>query len=161
VTLDHAKAPVALNALEAPLREKPSNYPEPFASRLAGREKRPLGDLFALSNFGVNLTRLAPGAMSALRHAHSKQDEFIYILSGHPTLVTDEGETKLRCGMCAGFRSGTGNAHHLVNRTQEEVVYLEVGDRTRGDEVVYPDDDLEARLEDGKWIFTHKDGRGY
>src|SRR5258706_9169209 len=95
--------PVALVAAEAPPRTKPSNYPEPFASRMAGRVKRPLGDLFGLTNFGVNLTRLTPGAVSALLHAHSRQDEFIYILEGQPTLVTDAGETPLGPGMCAGF----------------------------------------------------------
>src|SRR5438876_2809561 len=108
--------PVAIVATEAAPRTKPSNYPEPFASRMAGREKRPLGDVFGLSNFGVNLTRLIPGACSALRHAHSKQDEFVYILAGHPVLITDQGETPLSPGTCAGFKAGTGNGHHLVNR---------------------------------------------
>ena len=154
--------PVALVAAEAPPRTKPTNYPEPFASRMAGREKRPLGDLFGLANFGVNLTRLAPGAISALRHAHSRQDEFVYILSGHPVLVTDAGETPLAPGMCAGFRAGTGDGHHLVNRTKEDVVYLEVGDRTPGDAVTYPDNDLQAVLgPDGKWRYAHKDGTPY
>ena len=153
---------VAILAAAAPPRTKPSNYPEPFASRMAGREKRPLGDLFGLTNFGVNLTRLAPGAVSALRHAHSRQDEFIYILQGEPMLVTDVGETLLRPGMCAGFKGGTGDAHHLVNRTTIEVVYLEVGDRTVGDAGSYPDDDIQAVLNaDGKWMFTHKDGTPY
>ncbi len=154
-------APVAITALDAPVRVRPSNYPEPFASRMAGREKRPLGDLFGLTNFGVNLTRLAPGAMSSLRHAHSRQDEFVYILHGHPTLVTDAGRTALSPGMCAGFRAGTGDGHHLLNETQEVVEYLEVGDRTPGDQGSYPDDDLVAVLEDGRWRFTHKDGTPY
>ena len=153
--------PIAVVAAEAPARTKPSNYPEPFASRMAGRRKQPLGDLFGLSNFGVNLTRLAPGAVSALRHAHSRQDEFVYILQGHPTLHTDEGLTPLRPGMCAGFKAGSGNGHRLVNETAEEVVYLEVGDRTPGDEASYPDDDIQARLEQGRWTFTHKDGTPY
>lgn len=153
--------PVSLRAEDAPARTKPSNYPEPFASRMAGRLKKPLGDLFGLVNFGVNLTTLAPGAASALRHAHSKQDEFIYILQGHPTLHTDEGLTKLAPGMCAGFAHGTGNGHRLLNETTEDVVYLEVGDRTPGDEGSYPDDDLRAELVDGKWRFTHKDGTPY
>src|SRR5437870_7517257 len=96
--------PSAIDAAEAPLRIKPTNYPEPFASRMAGREKRPLGDLFGLTNFGVNLTRLAPGAVSALRHAHSRQDEFVYVLAGQPTLVTDVGDLPLQPGMCAGFK---------------------------------------------------------
>lgn len=153
--------PIAVVAAEAPARTKPSNYPEPFASRMAGRRKQPLGDLFGLSNFGVNLTRLAPGAVSALRHAHSRQDEFVYILQGHPTLHTDEGLTPLGPGMCAGFKAGSGNGHRLVNETAEEVVYLEVGDRTPGDEASYPDDDIQARLEQGRWAFTHKDGTPY
>ncbi|HYG54074.1 MAG TPA: cupin domain-containing protein [Burkholderiales bacterium] len=156
-----SKARVAIVAEEAPARTKPSNYPEPFASRVAGRLKRPLGDLFGLTNFGVNLTRLAPGAMSALRHAHTKQDEFVYILEGHPTLRSDEGETPLAPGMCAGFKAGTGNGHHLVNETSKEVLYLEVGDRTPGDEASYPDDDLKAMLVEGKWRFTRKDGTPY
>lgn len=153
--------PVAIVAATAPARTKPSNYPEPFASRMAGRRKQPLGDLFGLTHFGVNLTRLAPNAVSALRHAHSKQDEFVYILAGHPTLHTDEGRTRLAPGMCAGFKAGTGNGHRLVNETGEEVVYLEVGDRTPGDEGSYPDDDLRALLVDGQWRFVHKDGSPY
>jgi uncharacterized cupin superfamily protein len=153
--------PVSLRAEDVPPRSKPSNYPEPFASRMAGRLKKPLGDLFGLVNFGVNLTTLAPGAASALRHAHSKQDEFIYILQGEPTLHTDEGLTRLSPGMCAGFAHGTGNGHRLLNETTEDVVYLEVGDRTPGDEGSYPDDDLRAVLVDGKWRFTHKDGTPY
>src|SRR5215813_3027406 len=93
--------PIAITAAETPVRAKASVYPEPFASRMMGREKRPLGDLFGLTSFGVNLTRLAPNAVSALRHAHTKQDEFIYILQGRPTLHTDEGRTQLLPGMCA------------------------------------------------------------
>lgn len=153
--------PIAVIAAEVPVRSKPSVYPEPFASRMAGREKRPLGEQFGLTNFGVNLTRLAPNSVSALRHAHSKQDEFIYILQGRPTLHTDEGRTLLSPGMCAGFKAGTGNGHRLINETTEEVVYLEVGDRTPGDEGSYPDDDLKALLVDGKWKFVHKDGAPY
>ena len=155
------KAPTAINAADAPARTKPSNYPEPFASRMAGRIKSPLGDLFGLQNFGVNLTRLAPGAASALRHAHTKQDEFVYILQGSPTLHTDEGTLQLGPGSCAGFKAGSGNGHRLLNETQDDVVYLEVGDRTPGDEVTYPDDDLKAVLVDGRWQFVHKDGTPY
>ena len=153
--------PVAIVAAEAAPRTKPSNYPEPFASRMKGRLKKPLGDPFGLANFGVNLTTLAPGAASSLRHAHTRQDEFVYILRGHPTLHTDAGRTRLAPGMCAGFKAGTGNGHHLLNETKEDVVYLEVGDRTPGDEGTYPDDDLKAKLVDGKWTFVHKDGKPY
>ena len=153
---------VSIRALDAPLRAKASGYPEKFLARVAGREKRPLGDLFGLTNFGVNLTRLPPGSMSALRHAHTRQDEFVYILEGRPTLVTDAGETELSPGDCAGFKAGTGDGHHLVNRTKENVLYLEVGDRTAGDSASYPDDDLQAVQDaDGKWRFLHRDGTPY
>ncbi|MBO0611413.1 cupin domain-containing protein [Thiothrix fructosivorans] len=151
----------AINATDILLRIKPSIYPEPFASRMAGREKRQLGDFFGLNNFGVNLTRLAPGAISALRHAHTKQDEFVYILQGCPTMHTNEGATQLEPGMCAGFPAGAGNAANLSNDTDSEVLYLEIGDRTPGDEASYPDDDLQAMLVDGQWSFTHKDGTPY
>lgn len=152
--------PVSIVAADAPLRARPSTYPPVFAKLMVGREKQPLGDLFSLKNFGVNRTVLAPGAVSALRHAHSRQDEFIFILQGSPTLLSDRGETALEPGMCAGFPHGTGNAHALVNRSTEPVTYLEVGDRTRGDSVHYPDDDLAASFgSDGTWRFSHKDGR--
>jgi uncharacterized cupin superfamily protein len=153
--------PIAVTAADVPARKRRSVYPEPFATMMEGRTKHPLGDLFGLANFGVNLTHLAPGGLSALRHAHSKQDEFIYILSGHPTLQTDEGDTELAPGMCAGFKSGSGNAHRLINRTSEVVTYLEVGDRSAGDEVSYPDDDIAARFIDGAWQFSRKDGVPY
>jgi uncharacterized cupin superfamily protein len=155
------KKPVAVVAADAPPRIRPSNYPEPFASRMRGRVKRPLGELFGLKSFGVNLTRLAPGAQSALRHAHTVQDEFLYVLQGHPTLRTGDGNTRLSPGMCAGFKGGDENAHHVVNETEEEVVYLEVGDRAPGDQGSYPDDDLQAAMVDGQWRFTHKDGTPY
>jgi len=154
-------SPVAIVAAEAAPRTRPSIYPGPLAQRVEGRLKRPLGDIFGLKNFGVNLTRLAPNAMSALRHAHAKQDEFVYVLEGCPTLVSDEGRTPLSPGMCAGFKAGTGNGHHLVNETSEAVVYLEVGDRSAGDSGTYPDDDLVGVSVDGKWLFTHKDGSPY
>lgn len=138
-----------------------TNYPDAFARRVAGRERRRLSEVFGLGNFGVNLTRLEPGAESALRHRHTRQDEFVYVLEGHPTLVTDEGEAVLKPGCCAGFVAG-GPSHHLVNRTSEDVLYLEVGDRTAGDTVSYPADDLAAVLgADNRWVFTHRDGQPY
>ena len=158
---DKLRGPLAIVAASAPPRTKPSLYPEPFASRVAKRVKRPLGDLFGLTTFGVNLTTLAPGAESALLHRHGKQDELVYILDGEPTLVTDDGEVALRPGMCAGFPAN-GRAHQLVNRTDASVVYLEIGDRSAGDDVTYPNDDLQAALgPEGQWTFAHKDGRPY
>ena len=151
----------AVTAVDISLRTIPSNYPEPFRSRMRGREKRALGDFFGLKNFGVNLTRLLPKSQSSLFHRHSKQDEFIFILEGEPVLVTDAGESQLSPGMCAGFPAG-GTAHQLVNNSDADVVYLEIGDRAKGDEGTYPQDDLKATIgPDGKWAFTHKDGTPY
>src|SRR5262245_39339415 len=153
-----------LIAADAPSRPKPTAPPFPpemVAKVAAGRDKKPLGDAFGLTNFGVNLTRLAPGSMSALRHAHARQDEFVYLLEGEATLITDAGETILRPGMCAGFKAGTGDAHHMVNRTTKDVVFLEVGDRSAGDAVTYPDDDVRADFVDGKWRYFRKDGTPY
>jgi len=137
-------------------------YPEPYAAQVAGRLKRKLGDVFGLTNFGVNLTHLAPGAVSALAHSHSKQDEFIYVLEGMLTLILDNEEFTLNPGECCGFKAGTGIAHQLINRSDQEVVYLEIGDRTQGDEVEYPNDDLKvSQSMDGTWNIFHKDGSPY
>jgi uncharacterized cupin superfamily protein len=138
-----------------------SNYPDAFKPRVAGRAKRKLGDALGLKNFGVNLTTIKPGAASALRHWHLKQDEFVYILEGELVLVTDAGEQTLTAGMAAGFPAGKADGHHLFNRSQRDAVYLEVGDRTPGDGAHYPDDDLVARAVPGGWTFTHKDDRPY
>ena len=149
-------------AADAPPRVTPSSYPPLFVALTARRQRRPLGDLFGLVNFGVNHTRIAPGGASALRHAHTQQDEFVYVLEGRPTLITDAGETALGPGMCAGFRAGTGDAHHLVNRTDADVVLLEIGDRSPGDLLSYPDDDIQTSLgPDGKLRFTRKDGQAF
>jgi uncharacterized cupin superfamily protein len=137
-------------------------YPEPYAALVKGRLKRKLGEFFGLTNFGVNLTHLSPGAISALLHSHSKQDEFILVLEGTPTLVLGEQEFVLNPGDCYGFKAGTGVAHQLINRSDAIVTYLEIGDRTPCDEVEYPNDDLKAtQLDNGAWMLTHKDGRAY
>jgi uncharacterized cupin superfamily protein len=141
-------------------RAKPSNYPPQFAARVSGRVKRQLGDAFGLSRFGVNLTVLPPGAQSALLHRHTEQEEFIYILSGRPTLRTDAGNILLEPGVCMGFTAG-GMAHHLVNLTGEDVHYLEVGDRNVADQGEYPEDDLVAAWSEGGWRFTRKDGSAW
>jgi uncharacterized cupin superfamily protein len=162
MTMANERMTVSIRAAEAPPRAKQTGYPADMAKMVEGREKRPLGDLFGLTNFGVNLTRLAPGAYSALRHAHAKQDEFVYLLEGEAVLVTDAGERLLTAGMCAGFKAGTGDAHHLHNRSQQDVLFLEVGDRTAGDAVSYPDNDVVAVYgADGKWRYTRKDGTPY
>jgi uncharacterized cupin superfamily protein len=136
-------------------------YPAPLRGPCAAREKRALGDPLGLTSFGVNLTRLPPGTASALRHWHSLEDEFVMVLEGEATLVTDAGETLLRPGMTAGFPKGKADGHQLVNRSQSDVVYLEVGDRRPGDDVAYPDDDLAALWRDGRRVYVHTDGRPY
>lgn len=152
--------PISAELIAAPLGK--TIYPEPYASLMKGRQKRKLGDYFGLTHFGVNLTHLSPGAVSALAHSHSKQEEFILVLEGSPTLVLGEAEFVLHPGDCYGFKAGTGIAHQLINRSEENVTYLEIGDRTEGDEVEYPKDDLKAtQLSNGEWALTRKDGRPY
>lgn len=138
-----------------------SNYPQQFLSVVAGRVKKRLGNAAGLQNFGVNLVKLAPGSCSALRHWHSRQDELIYVLEGEVTLVTNAGENVLKPGMAAGFPAGDADGHHLINRSNSAVIYLEIGDRTPGDEANYPDDDLVAKASGNGWIFTHKNGEIY
>jgi uncharacterized cupin superfamily protein len=147
-------------AAEAPPRARASHYPEPFAARVAGRVKRPLGALFGVEAFGVNLTTLAPGACSALHHSHSRQDEFVYVVDGELTLHLGDDVMAIRAGECVGFPTG-GPAHHLENRGAGPATYLEIGDRAEGDVGSYPADDLEAKLVEGRWAFQHKDGRPY
>ncbi|MEG4093070.1 cupin domain-containing protein [Microcoleus sp. Pol12B4] len=138
-----------------------SKYPQQFQSAVAGRVKKRLGDAAGLQNFGVNWVRLAPGSCSALRHWHTRQDELIYVLEGEVTLITNSGEQVLTPGMAAGFRAGDSDGHHLVNSSNADVVYLEIGDRTLGDSAEYPDDDLIAKANGKSWIFTRKNGEVY
>ena len=138
-----------------------TSYPALHRAANQTRYNRRLGDHAGLRNFGVNLTRIIPGGQSSFRHAHSRQDEFIYVLEGELTLVTDAGRRKLNRGMAAGFPAGRADGHQLVNETRKPALYLEIGDRTPGDGATYADVDLAARLMDGKWVFTHKDGSPY
>ena len=153
------KAP-AFDPKELP-EQSSTGYPEPYKARVAGRHRRRLGDAAGLKNFGVNLTRLDPGAESSMRHWHAKQDEFIYVLEGEVTLVTDAGRQRLAAGKAAGFPAGKADAHQLVNETDRPVLYLEIGDRTPGDGATYSDVDMAAHMIEGKWVFTHKDGSPY
>ena len=136
-----------------------SRYPAPFRAAVAAREKRALGDVVGLTRFGVNLVRLPPGAASSQRHWHTAEEEFVYVLEGEVELVSDAGSQSLGPGMAAGFPAGRPDAHQLVNRSQRDVLYLEVGDRRPEDEVEYPDIDLRLVSLDGKKAFVHKDGR--
>ncbi|MGK7927891.1 MAG: cupin domain-containing protein [Spirulina sp.] len=138
-----------------------SSYPEVFKSVVAGRYKKRLGNTAGLKNFGVNLVRLEPGSASSVRHWHHKQDELIYVLEGEITLVTDAGEQVLIPGNAAGFPAGEANGHHLLNRSDRDATYLEIGDRTPGDSAIYPDDDLHVEATDKGWKFTHKNGESY
>ena len=146
--------------MDVPPRTRPSIYPQPFAARVQGRIKRQLGEQFGLRNFGVNLTIVQPGSISALHHAHSRQDEFIYVLEGELVLFSGEASTVLSAGMCAGFPAG-GAAHHRETRGTAPAAYLEIGDRTPADVVTYPDDDLLLAAAGDGWTVTHKDGTPY
>ena len=135
-----------------------SAYPEEFKSVTDGREKRALGNAVRLTNFGVNLVRLKPGVVSALRHWHAHEDEFVYVLEGEITLVTDAGEQVLGPGIAAGFPAGKADGHKLVNKSNQDALYLEVGDRHPAEEAHYPDVDLHGQRLDDAFIFTRKDG---
>jgi uncharacterized cupin superfamily protein len=150
--------PAAFDPLTLP-ESNATAYPAKFRADNQSRWNRRLGDHAGLTNFGVNLTRIVPGGQSSARHAHSKQDEFIYVLQGEAVLETNAGAETLRAGMCAGFAAGSGNAHRFVNRSQSDVLLLVIGDRTPGDEIAYPDIDNQARMdESGRYVFTRKNG---
>jgi uncharacterized cupin superfamily protein len=139
-----------------------TTYPEPLRAPNQKRYNRRLGNHAGLKNFGVNLTRIVPGGQSSYRHAHSRQDEFIYVLEGEVVMETDAGAQTLRPGMCAGIPAGTGDAHRFVNRSDADVLLLVVGDRSGGDVITYPEVDLHGRLgADGKYVFTRRDGTSY
>jgi uncharacterized cupin superfamily protein len=152
---------VAIEATSLPSASS-TGYPEPYRQMVAGRSRRRLGDAFGLKNFGVNLTRLEPGAMSSMRHWHTRQDELVYMLEGEAVLVTDAGEQILRPGMVVGFPAGQPDGHHMINRSSRPAVYLEIGDRLPGDGADYPDIDMKTQQDAaGKWVYTRKDGTPY
>jgi len=149
--IDIAKLPV----------DSRSNYPAPFDRVVAGRQRKRLGNAAGLDQFGVNLTTLKPGASSALRHWHEKEDEFIYMLDGVVVLIEDGGETVLKPGDAVGFKANSGNGHHLVNRADCDAVYLEIGTRSKHEWVDYPDVDLRVVRDDNGMRYTHKNGDPY
>lgn len=150
--------------IDDPMRLQPrqgSAYPDPFKASFEGRIKRVLTDRLGLTQFGVNLTTLEPGARSSLRHWHENEDEFVYVLEGELTLVTMDGERTLRVSQAAGFPKGDRNGHCLINRSNSRATYLEIGTRAKEDTAEYPDVDLRAEKRDGRWRFLHKDGTPY
>lgn len=150
----------ALDPTTLPARTD-SGYPEPYRSRVLPREKRQLGKALGLQQFGVNLTTLPPGKESSMRHWHTHEEEFVYVLEGEVVLLTDSGEQVLRAGSCAGFPAGSGNGHQLINRSGRAAVYLEVGTSHEADAVFYPDVDMhyDPAVHEGR--FTRKDGTPY
>jgi len=140
-----------------------SGYPEPWRSRVLPREKRALGDAFGLTRIGVNQTTLLPGRESSMRHWHTHEDEFVYVLEGEVVLRTAAGEQLLRAGMCAGFQAGVEDGHQLVNRSTRPAVYLEVSNRDPGDCGHYsdPDVDLVYSPPQARGRFTRRDGTEY
>lgn len=138
-----------------------SFYPAPFKPEHEGRHKQALGDAVGLTQFGVNLSRIEPGASSALRHWHEQEDEFIYMLEGELVLIENGGETVLKPGDAAGFKAGSCNAHKLINRTQRDAVYFEVGTRAASERVHYPDVDLVMERDEKSRRYTHTNGEPY
>ena len=151
----------ALDPMSIPARTS-SGYPEPYRSRVLPREKRALGDPLGLTKIGINHTTLPPGKESSMRHWHTLEDEFIFVLSGEVVVKTDAGEQVLKAGMCAGFPASvdgkTGDGHQLINRSSEPAVYLEISNREKGDEAFYPDVDLLFCGAGAAVMFTRKDG---
>ena len=141
-----------------PLR-KGTGYPAEFRAPSADRLRQRLGEAGELTAFGVNLTRLPPGNWSSQRHWHSHEDEFVYLLEGEVVLIEDGGETLLRAGDCAAFPKGTGNGHHMINRSDRDAVYLEIGSRHPDDLTTCSDVDMMSANSDGR--FVHKDGTPY
>jgi uncharacterized cupin superfamily protein len=138
-----------------------TNYPAPFDRAVVGRERKRLGNAAGLDQFGVNLTTLKPGASSALRHWHEREDEFIYLLEGELVLIEDDGEVVLKPGDAAGFKANSRNGHHLVNKTDRDAIYLEVGTRSKLERVEYPGVDLMVVRDDKGMRYTHKNGEPY
>ena len=138
-----------------------TGYPQPYDRVVVGCERKRLGNAAGLHQFGVNLTVLKPGASSALRHWHEREDEFIYLLEGELVLIEDEGETVLKPGDAAGFKANSGNGHHLVNKSDRNAVYLEVGTRSKHERVEYPEADLMVVRDDTGMRYTHKNGDPY
>jgi uncharacterized cupin superfamily protein len=149
--IDIAKLPV----------DSRSNYPEPLNRAVVGRERKRLGNAAGLDQFGVNLTRLKPGAASSLRHWHEKEDELVYILEGEVVLIEDDGETVLKAGDATGFKANVPNGHHLVNKSGREAIFLEIGTRSKHERAEYPDLDLVMIRDDKGGHFSHKDGTPY
>ena len=152
--------PPALDPAEVAVR-RGSSYPEAFREPCRTRTKRVLGDALGLNNFGVNLVTLPPGAWSAQRHWHSHEDEFVYVVEGELTLITDGGEQALTAGQVAGFPAGTADGHHLVNKGTAPATYLEIGDRNAEDVCTYPDIDLHLAPTPDGHVFTDKKGEPY
>ena len=138
-----------------------TDYPAPFRKVVAGRARKRLGLAAGLDQFGVNLTTLKPGAASALRHWHEKEDEFVYVLEGEVVLIEDGGETALKPGDAAGFKANNRNGHHLVNKSTRDAVYLEIGTRSKHERAEYPDVDLVAISDEKGERYTHKNGEPY
>jgi uncharacterized cupin superfamily protein len=149
--IDIGKVPVDTSTL----------YPTQFRKVVDGREKQKLGNAVGLTQFGVNLTRLKPGAASALRHWHANEDEFIYVVDGELVLIENDGEVLLRPGDAAGFKAGDDDGHCLVNRTTRDAVYLEIGTRATSERVDYPDVDCVLERNGTKVTYMRRSGEPY
>lgn len=152
--------PVTVDQKDVP-RKTTTGYPAPFRDKVQGRARAVLGNLFGLDQFGVNIVTLEPGAWSSFRHWHATEDEFVYVLDGEITLADDDGDHVMTSGMCAGFKAGRPNGHHLKNLSEKPATYLEVGTRNKVDTSTYSDIDMKAVKDDGNWRFVKRDGSSY
>ena len=146
--LDLAKVPLKTGSM----------YPEPYASMMAGRSSLRLGDAGGLTQFGVNLVMLEPGALSSLRHWHLNEDEFVMVTEGECIMVQDAGEVVMRAGDCAAFPAGSSDGHHFINRSAQVVKFLVIGSKAKSEVATYTDVDFQLHVEGGKARFTYKDG---
>ena len=149
--IDLSKTPVKTGSI----------YPPPYAEMVAGRSSQRLGDAGGLTQFGVNLVTLQPGAMSSLRHWHLVEDEFVMVTQGEVTMITDAGPEVLRVGDCAAFPAGRPNGHHFINHTNTPAQFLVVGAKAPREVATYKDVDLMVTMQGGRATFTHKDGTPY
>lgn len=149
--LDFAKVPLKTGSI----------YPPPYAEMMQGRSSLRLGEAAGLTQFGVNLVTLKPGALSSLRHWHRAEDEFVMVISGECVMITDDGEEIMHPGDCVGFPADTPDGHHFINRGDTPAVFLVVGSKAREEVATYSDVDLVLHLKDGAATYTHKDGRPY
>lgn len=155
-----SRTPSVVAVADLPVRTG-SGYPPEHAAAVKGRTAVALGAPFDLTQFGVNIVTLAPGAWSSQRHWHQAEDELVYALEGEMVLVDDHGRHVLKSGMAAGFKANNGNGHCIINESNAKAVFLVAGSKAAKDMVTYSDIDMRAVKDNGPWRFVKKDGSDF